>query len=109
MLRLSLVIALIIAVLAVVFALQNTVPIVVSFLPWEFQGSLALVLLLTLALGVLIGLLVSVPSVFSRSRRIARQQKVIAGLEQDLTAARSMPPEPPAKSPREIGGELESP
>jgi uncharacterized integral membrane protein len=86
MLRLSLVIALFIAVLAVIFALQNTVPVVVNFLPWEFQGSLALVLLLTLALGVIVGLLVSVPSIIRRSRRISHQQKIIENLEANHVA-----------------------
>ena len=86
MLRLSLVIALLIAFLAVIFALQNAVPVVVNFLPWEFQGSLALVLLLTLALGVIVGLLVSVPSIIRRSRRISHQQKIIENLEANRVA-----------------------
>jgi len=101
MLRLSLVFALSIACLAVIFALQNSVPVVVNFLPWEFQGSLALVLLLTLALGVIVGLLVSVPSIIGRSRRISHQQKIIENLEANRLAPqapRRTYAEPPEQS-----------
>lgn len=95
MLRLSLILAMIIAVLAVIFALQNSVPIVINFLPWEFQGSLALILLITLVLGVLIGLLVSVPSIFRRSRRISHQTKIIEDLETDRKSHHTDQPKPP--------------
>lgn len=49
-----LIVALGLAILTVVFALQNTVPVVVTFLIWKFEGSLAMVLMLTFALGVLV-------------------------------------------------------
>lgn len=58
--------ALIISLIAILFALQNSYTIPVSFLVWQFDGSLALVLLLTLALGVVIGLLVSIPTILKR-------------------------------------------
>jgi uncharacterized integral membrane protein len=54
-------IALVIAIIAVVFALQNITAVTVSFLFWSIHGSLALVLLVTLAVGVLISVLVSLP------------------------------------------------
>ncbi len=60
--QLQLIVAIIVAILAVVFALQNAVPITVSFLTWKFESSLALVLLITISLGVIMSLLVSVPS-----------------------------------------------
>jgi hypothetical protein len=44
--QLQLIVAIIVAILAVVFALQNAVPITVSFLTWRFESSLALVLLI---------------------------------------------------------------
>jgi len=46
--------ALIISLLAVIFAVQNTAPVTVSFAIWKFPGSLALVLLAALAAGSLI-------------------------------------------------------
>jgi uncharacterized integral membrane protein len=42
------------AILTVIFALQNPIPVGVTFLVWKFEGSLALVLMLTFTLGVLV-------------------------------------------------------
>lgn len=75
--------ALVIAILAIVFAIQNAVPITVTFLLWKFSGSLALVLLLTFALGVIMGLLASMPAVVRKSWTIASQKKRIEELEQE--------------------------
>jgi len=82
--QLQLIIAIIVAILAVVFALQNAVPITVSFLTWRFESSLALVLLIALALGILMSLLVSVPSVIKKIKLISSQKKKIQELENSL-------------------------
>ena len=82
--RLFVVLAIAIALLAVVFALQNTMVVALSFLPWQFEGSLALVLLITLALGIGVGLLVSVPAVVRRSWSLSRQTHQVESLSQQL-------------------------
>ena len=82
--QLQLIVAIIVAILAVVFALQNAVPITVSFLTWRFESSLALVLLITLALGIIMSLLVSVPSMIKRKRMISGQKKKSRELESSL-------------------------
>ncbi len=76
-----LILALVIAILAVVFAIQNAVPVTVSFLAWQFEGSFALVLLITLALGVLISLLASVPSMVKRHDQLSHLQRKVQELE----------------------------
>ena len=86
-----LIIALVIAIVAVIFALQNSIPVTVVFLVWRFEGSLALVLLLTLAIGVILGLSVSMPSIIRRGRTIAAQQKKIVELEAKKGAASIVP------------------
>jgi len=94
--QLLLIIALVIAVLAVVFALQNAVPISVAFLVWKFETSLALVLLIALASGFLMGLLASAPAMIKRMRIISNQMKKIRELERDLQEkieALKLPPE----------------
>ena len=95
--QLLLIVAVVIAVLAVVFALQNAVPITVAFLVWKFEASLALVLLIALASGVLVSLLVSVPTMIKRMRTISKQKKKIQELESSLQekieALKSLPPE----------------
>ena len=82
--QLQLVVAIVVAILAVVFALQNAVPITVSFLTWRFESSLALVLLITLALGIIMSLLVSVPSAIKKMKLISSQKKKIQELESSL-------------------------
>ena len=74
-------IALILVFFAVAFALQNNEPITIHFFTWTFEGSLVLVLLTTLALGIIISMLASLPSQIKKSRTIAQQQKTITNLE----------------------------
>ncbi|MBZ8179602.1 LapA family protein [Oscillatoria salina IIICB1] len=75
---------LLIAFLAIVFALQNPSPITVNLLFWQFQGSLALVLLFTLALGVIAGILVCSPIVIKRNWKIASANKKIKEMKRAL-------------------------
>ena len=79
-----LILGLVIAVLAVIFALQNSMTITISFLAWEVTGSLSLVLLITLAIGALIGLLVLAPSVIKNSIAASNGRKRIGALEKEL-------------------------
>jgi len=83
--RLFLILALIIALLAIVFALQNAVPIEIVFGLWRLEESLALVLLLTLTVGFVVGLLVSMPTITRREWKISNQKKKIIELENKLT------------------------
>lgn len=71
------------AVVAVVFALQNNVPVTVSFVFWSFNGSLAIVLLLAIGLGAIIAGLVSSPSVIRGQWTAGRLRRQVAALEGD--------------------------
>ena len=82
----ALVAALILVFLAVAFALQNNEPITIHFFAWTAEGSLVLILLTTLALGIIISLLASLPSQLKKSRTIAHQQKTISNLESSVPA-----------------------
>lgn len=73
--RLYVISALVIAFLAILFALQNVNLVTIQLFIWEYEQSLALILLGTLAIGVIIGLLVSVPAVIRRNLKAARIQK----------------------------------
>ncbi len=55
--RIFFVFALVLALLVTVFAVQNNQPITISFLFWSIEGSLALLLMVTLVLGIVIGVL----------------------------------------------------
>ncbi len=89
----GLVAAVILVFVAVAFALQNNEPITIHFFSWTFEGSLVLVLLTTLALGIIISVLAALPSQIKKSRTITQQQKTIDNLESALPAHKrsSMP------------------
>jgi uncharacterized integral membrane protein len=82
--QVMLILGVVFAIGAVVFALQNNILVAVSFAVWQFEGSLALVLLLSLGLGVLITCLISSPSVIRRQWAIARLRRHGADLERQL-------------------------
>lgn len=80
-----LILALLVAIVAVIFALQNTAAITVSFFLWQISGSLALVVLVTLVVGVLVGWLFVAPSMLKGSLQGASQRKRIAALEKEVS------------------------
>lgn len=84
MVPILLVLALIIAIFAVIFALQNTAMVTVTFLLWTFEQSLALVLLLSLAAGVVVGLFTLLPTTFRQKFSLSSQRKKLDALEKTL-------------------------
>jgi putative membrane protein len=77
--------ALIILLLAVIFALQNTVAVTISFLFWQFHGSLALVLLVALAAGLVISFLAYLPYLIRGNLSARKLHKHVAELESELS------------------------
>lgn len=73
--RLGLVFSLVLAIFAVIFALQNPQPMDVNLLFFETRGSTALVLIVTFGVGVLVGLLSTLPKQFRTRRKLADLQK----------------------------------
>lgn len=73
--RITLVLSLFLAVLTVVFALQNDDPMTVDFLFIQTQGSTALVLIVTFALGVIVGLLSTLPGRLRDRRELKKIKK----------------------------------
>jgi uncharacterized integral membrane protein len=76
-----LLISLFIAILAIVFALQNAIPVTITFLVWKLDSSLALVLLVALAVGVLISFLATLPSLFRGRWTVSSQKRQVKRLE----------------------------
>ncbi len=66
----SLIIGLVLAILLVIFALQNAQEVIITLYFWKFQSSLALLLLISLAIGVFLGAIFSVPSITKRNKKI---------------------------------------
>jgi uncharacterized integral membrane protein len=81
--QLLLIMGIVFAIGAVTFALQNNIPVTVMLALWRFESSLAVVLLVALALGVLIAGLVSTPSVIKAQWAVSRLRRQVAGLEEE--------------------------
>lgn len=88
--RFFLILALLLATLVTTFAVQNFRTIDVKFLTWELSGSLALVLLITLSIGILIGVLVSAPSSLRKRMEIRGLKKNLRRVDKDLVQAQNM-------------------
>jgi lipopolysaccharide assembly protein A len=83
--QLGIIVAIAIAVAAVAFALQNNVPVTVTFLVWRFDSSLAMVLLLALAVGAIVMALVTAPGALRARWTMSRQRKEISELRAAAT------------------------
>ena len=81
--QLLLIVGIVFAIGAVTFALQNNVAVTVVFALWSYDSTLAVVLLVTLALGVLIAGLVSSPSVIKGQWAGARLRRQVASLQEE--------------------------
>jgi uncharacterized integral membrane protein len=109
--QLMLIAGIVFAIGAVLFALQNNMPVTVTFALWRFDSTLAVVLLLALGLGALIAALVSTPTVIRGQWGGARLRRQVAGLEEEKArleqrvaaleaeAARLRPPAPAEAKP----------
>jgi putative membrane protein len=99
--QLLLILGIVFAIGAVTFALQNKLPVTVAFAAWQFDSSLAVVLLVALGLGALIAGLVSTPSVIKGQWAGARLRRQVAGLEDDRAILKRRMHEFEAAMPRD--------
>ena len=81
---LTLILALVFAILAVIFASQNPMIVTVSFYGYSVDGSLALFILLAVTIGIIIGALMMTPGALKRSFELRGHRKKLGGLEKTL-------------------------
>lgn len=62
-----LIFTLLVTILAVIFAVSNSMVVDVKFFSWSTTGSLSLLLVVALVIGILIGVLIMLPSVVRHS------------------------------------------
>lgn len=86
-----LLLALIISILALIFAIQNTAAVTVSFLFWETESPLTVVLLIALGVGAVVTALAMLPgqirgkwSSFSKGRRISDIESELHRYQEEL-------------------------
>ncbi len=68
---LTLIVVLLIATIAALFAFQNSQPMDVVFYKWKFESVEAVILLMAMGIGVIMTLLAFIPSRMARSIHIA--------------------------------------
>jgi putative membrane protein len=78
------ILALTIALLAVVFAVQNVMPVTGALFAWVLEGSVALVVLVALMTGAFVGILAALPAMLRARRHSASLRRQIAELEASL-------------------------
>ncbi len=78
--------AVVIAMALVVFAVQNATEVTLVFISWKFTGSLAVILAVTFAAGMLTGLFLSIPTWWRKSREVRVQRKRLHELEREASA-----------------------
>src|SRR5688572_17387835 len=82
----QLITAVIIGILVVIFALQNDSLVTVQLIFWEVeQASMALVLAITLVLGLISGMLFMAPGIYRRNQIIDAQKKRILEIEKQVS------------------------
>ena len=77
----SLIIAVAVTILAVFFASYNQTMVAIDFFGYQIQGTVGLLMVVALGLGVLLGVLLMLPSVISRSWALMRHKRKLQELQ----------------------------
>lgn len=105
----TLIVALILAIVSVAVALQNSRVVPFTFFSLHWNGPFAIFILASLAIGMVIGILVMVPGAIKNAITISRHRKQIDGMQKSMReqgqlvskpepVAPSLPPAPPVAS-----------
>lgn len=78
-----------VAIVAVVFAAQNSTPVTVTLFGLTANASLSIVLVITFGAGILLGMLFLLPSILKRMRALSTQKKKTRSFEKRLNQAPS--------------------
>lgn len=77
----SLILTLVAVILAVMIALENTTMAQVTFFGYAVQGPIGIFMLIALGVGVVLGILLMLPSLIGRSWTVMQNKRKIAQLE----------------------------
>lgn len=89
----SFIIGLIIAIILVLFAVQNAAPVEISLLFWHPEASMAVLILVSIALGALVGYLLSFSTIRNKNRSVKLKDQQIKNLNKALEEAKSKIPQ----------------
>jgi len=75
-----LVLALVLATLVAIFAVQNAQEVNIRFLMWAFQSSVVVVILISLGVGAMLAALISLPQTLKARRRLKESERQLQRL-----------------------------
>ena len=84
----SLILAVAVTILAVFFASYNQSVIVVNLFGYKVQGTIGLLMVIAMGIGVVVGVLVLLPSIISRSWALMRHKRKLQELQNASQAGR---------------------
>lgn len=96
-----LILALILAIISVVFAVQNPLIVTATLFSLNVKGPMALFVLVGVGVGILIGILVMLPSVLKGVITVSQHRKHINDLEKTVNAQKAKVVEAPKPSVEE--------
>ena len=76
--------------LSVIFVLQNIIPVTVTFLTWQIEGSLAVILFLAMMSGVFVTLLMLLPGLIRDEFDYSKLKQEKKEVEDDLATTRKV-------------------
>ncbi len=86
-----LILAAMLGIFVALFAIQNAASVTVKFMFWQFQSSLAVVIILAMLAGMLLVFLLSIPGRLKRRKELYDKQKKIRELEKRLQERKESP------------------
>jgi uncharacterized integral membrane protein len=95
--------ALILALLVTIFAVQNNADTSIKFLVWSVRGSAALVLMITLTVGIVVGVLLMIPGSVRNRLKVAELNRQLKSLEHDLREAEASSVKPAGARTEPLG------
>lgn len=96
----SLIISLVAALLLIIFAIQNAEDVWIKFWFWRFQGSQALIIFISVVLGVLISYFFTIPSNRRKNKTISGKDDEIKKLKEQVMNMQHLKPSEPVNSPK---------
>jgi uncharacterized membrane protein YciS (DUF1049 family) len=78
----SLILVVAVTILAVFFSSYNQIMVEVNFFGYPVQGTIGLMMVLAVGVGVIVGVLIMLPGVISRNWALFRHKKKIEELQQ---------------------------
>ena len=86
----SLILAVAVTILAVFFASTNQGVIIVNLFGYRVQGTIGLLMVVAMGVGVLVGVLLMLPSIISRSWALMRHKRKLQELQHHASKAALM-------------------